>query len=672
MRVRLTDELSFSQRIFWPAVADDQRFAQLLQLLQRQRPAVDDVWIFTEGDGQDFRYIPLPEVHRRAALMEKRIQALRDAGFVASINVLNTIGHSDYAEPFLDPLPWSGVVGPDGGISSCCSCPRQAQFRAYVRSKYTAYARCRPQWIWVDDDVRLFMHFHKAMHGCYCDDCMAEFSRRVGRPWEREEVYRAIVDNTYPLENAVRASWMHFLSEQIVELHQLIREAVHAVDSGIGLGGMNTGFHQYTAYYARFADRFEALRGNPQTVIRSRPGGGAFTDDRPVEAYQKAWSIAFQNAQYPAATERHAEVENYPFQFFEKSVASTVRETSLYLAAGCEGVAFDILGGLGNDPLEHAPYLQAIAARRPYFDELRRTLAGGIALGLNVAFHGDHAALAASDGKSLNSTDASQFFTACGWGFLGLPLRFTAKPGAPSILHGQLAKGLSKDQLREVLTHGAVMDAEALEHLWAVGLGPLVGVKVQEKFEAGVFERFTDDPLNHGYTGYTREISQGYYHGVGSTFASTGATLRPLARLYNYREAELGVCAVAVEAAAGARFVVLGYRPWDYLGLPGKMAQCRQVVAWLYREQFPMQWTGSGKAVLFGHALPSGAMAACLYNASADPLVNHTMVFRNAETQLEIVRPDLRRERIVRQPGGEFALPELPPFGEVLIRSAVQ
>lgn len=668
----MTTRAAISQRIFWASVEDDDYFAGLLEFLKSHRQAVDEVLIFTETDGQDFRYIEIEEVKRRAPIMKRRIDALRAAGIGASINVLNTIGHSDYADPFIDPLPWSGVIGPDGAESTCCSCPRQPAFLQFVVDKYTAYSECGPDWMWIDDDVRLFGHYWRVMHGCFCDLCLREFSKRNGRAWDRTELYQEIVLDTYPQANPVRAQWMHYLSDQIVEIHGLIRDTVHAVDPNIGMAAMNTSFAWHTAYYSHFAERYEVLRTPQAPVVRARPGGFAFTDNCPADAYEKAWSIALQKSHYMPATESYAEVENYPFQFFEKSAFSTAREASLYIAAGCEGVAFDAMDALGNDPTPYAPYLQAIADKRCYLDEVCAALKGATPIGLSIAFDPEHAVLAPTNGKDLDSTDADQLMRACQWGYLGIPLRFGPSANSPCLLHGQLAKGLPRHKLKDILRHGAVMDAEALEHLWRVGLGELAGVQIAEKFETGTYERFTGHMLNGRYEGYIREVSQGYYHHTATTFNLIGEGVEPMARLYNYRKQELGVSAVAVQSPAGGRLVVLGYRPWDYLGLPGKSQQTRNILDWLHGNQFPLRLDGgrsggSGKSQLFAYDLADGGMAACLFNASADPLIEPLLLGQAPVGPITVLYPDGLNTVFGANPSGEIQLPDLAPWGECFI-----
>lgn len=164
-------------------------------------------------------------------------------------------------------------------MSIYCSCPRQEGFRKFVIEKYQIMAECNPEWIWIDDDVRLFGHFWNVMHGCFCPTCLKEFSRHTGIALDREALYAEIVKNTYPSENRVRREWLQFIASQIEELHELISKTVKAKNPAIGLGAMNTGFYWHTAYYCNFPKRYEVLRANSKETLRTRPGGGAFTDN---------------------------------------------------------------------------------------------------------------------------------------------------------------------------------------------------------------------------------------------------------------------------------------------------------------------------------------------------------------------------------------------------------
>ena len=48
------------------------------------------------------------------------------------------------------------------------------EMRAYVRAKYELVAKACPDFIWVDDDIR--MHHHGVAFGCFCPTCLAQFA----------------------------------------------------------------------------------------------------------------------------------------------------------------------------------------------------------------------------------------------------------------------------------------------------------------------------------------------------------------------------------------------------------------------------------------------------------------------------------------------------------------
>jgi len=196
-------------------------------------------------------------------------------------------------------------------------------------------------------------------------------------------------------------------------------------------------------------------------------------------------------------------------------------------------------------------------------------------------------------------------------------------------------------------------------------LGSAIGVKVKEHYETGTFERFASHPLNAGFENYTREVQQGYYLATSATL--DGDACQPLSRLYNYRKEELGICSATVETAFGSRVAILGYRPWDYVGLPGKSKQCRKIVDWLHPSRTPVRLARGGKSVLFAYAHPSGEQAACFYNASEDRIEEPVIQGIEKNKTVGILFPDATRQSVVSSVTSEVALPGLGAWGECLV-----
>ncbi|CAN5501635.1 hypothetical protein BH09VER1_BH09VER1_53590 [soil metagenome] len=113
--------------------------------------------------------------------------------------------------------------------------------------------------------------------------------------------------------------------------------------------------------------------------------------------------------------------------------------------------------------------------------------------------------------------------------------------------------------------------------------------------------------------------------------------------MYNYRKEELGVCSATVETPFGSRIAILGYRPWDYVGLPGK-------------------------SVVFAVSFLSGEHAACSYNASEDKIESPLFQGIAKNQPVDVLYPDSAPQRITSSSIGEITLPDLPSWGECLVK----
>lgn len=89
-------------------------------------------------------------------------------------------------------------------------------------------------------------------------------------------------------------------------------------------------------------------------------------------------------------------------------------------------------------------------------------------------------------------------------GEIGLPLA-SDPPACGTILCGHVAEVFSDDELRAMLARGVLMDSMALELLTERGLGHLTGVRLAKRLDNGMWERFTDDPMNGRAAGEIRD-----------------------------------------------------------------------------------------------------------------------------------------------------------------------
>jgi hypothetical protein len=282
-------KLTLSWRIGLPLWDNDQEFNRLQDLLLQHRSVVDEVALFETVTHH--LYTPLDDYARRMESAAQRLKAFRQAGIPsAGINVLCTIGHINEGWSYMPPLPFQAMVGHDGGVSKSCACPNTPEMRAYVQAMYELVAEAGPDFIWVDDDIR--MHHHGVAYGCFCPTCLGIFAKSAGRTYEREELMKAF---DAPDQGRLRELWVEQNIVSIESLLANVAAAIHKVDPKIATGLMTAGAG-WTTYSGQAFDRWcTALR-----ATKARPGGGFYTDAAPLEMHTKALECGRQRAILPA------------------------------------------------------------------------------------------------------------------------------------------------------------------------------------------------------------------------------------------------------------------------------------------------------------------------------------------------------------------------------------
>ncbi len=575
-------KLTLSWRIGLMQWETDAAFARLLALLDEYRAVVDEVALFETITHH--LYIPLDDYARRMELAERRMEALRQAGIPSvGINVLTTIGHINEGWSYMPPLPFQAMVGHDGSVSTGCACPNTPEMRAYVRAKYTLVARARPDFVWVDDDIR--MHHHGVAYGCFCPTCLALFAQRAGQSFSRAELVKAF---DAPEQGSVREAWIEQNIASIESLLADVGEAIRQVDGRIATGLMTAGAGWSSYSGLAFERWFTALGAS-----KARPGGGFYTDATPIEMLDKALECGRQAALLPAATaDVQYELENFPYQRLKKSAPALVNECSLALAYGLNGVAFNLLG-TPTSYEDVRPWAEAIPAARPLWEQWNAHSAGLKVAGLWPAWSPRlMARRTVRQGESwLSSAPQHSINPPKVLGEIGLPLAAEAS-GCGVVLCGRVAEAFSDAELKAMLAGGVLMDSTALEVLAGRGLGPLTGVRLAKRLDNGLMERFTEDELNGPAAGELRDARIEFWgdaKGMGDVLEPLAEGVRILARLEDYFYRDQGPAMTAFENELGGRVVVMGYAPWIFLHSVSKRRQLQNAADWISRGAMPVR-----------------------------------------------------------------------------------
>ena len=352
----------------------EDRFDALLEFLAAYGSTVDEVAFFTSSTHPP---LPLAEIQRRARILAERMPQVRALGIAAGINLLATMGHHEENLAGSLDEPWPRVMDPQAAVSRGSYCPASDPLLDYAHKVYTALAEAAPDFLWIDDDVRLMGHMPIGTT-CFCPGCIERFSQRTGRTFTRETLVAAFGIGSSDEQLELRRQWLEHNRATINRLFEVIEQAVHKIQPELVLGFM-TGDRFYEGYaFARWA---ETLAGPARRQVRWRPGGGFYSDESLAGLVGKAHDVGRQVSQLPPDVQViQSEIENFPYDRLRKSVETTVLEAAAHMAAGATGTAFNVLSQR-PDPLEEYELMLPGFSRLSRFTSCCTTSWGGIRCG---------------------------------------------------------------------------------------------------------------------------------------------------------------------------------------------------------------------------------------------------------------------------------------------------
>jgi hypothetical protein len=300
----------------------EESFDALLALFDRHPGVTDEISFFTS---ETHAPLPLAEIGRRCGLLERRMGRARERGYRAGINHLATIGHHEenLANSLSGDLAFLTDI--EGRICRGSLCPNSDTTREYVRDAYRLITQAHPDFIWIDDDVRLLGHL-PIRFTCFCDGCLALFARSHGERFSRAELREGLDQADVHRKLALRKAWLAHNRQTISRLMSLIEETVHGSRPGLPLGFM-TGERYFEGY--DFDAIARVLAGPAGSEVRWRPGGGFYSDENLSELTAKSHEIGRQVSLLPANVRSiQSEIENFPYQRLKKAARTTSLEAA--------------------------------------------------------------------------------------------------------------------------------------------------------------------------------------------------------------------------------------------------------------------------------------------------------------------------------------------------------
>lgn len=649
----------------------DERFEALLQFFRQSPGTADELAFFTAGTHPP---LPLAELERRAERLSRLLPQVRRESMAAGINLLGTMGHHEENLEGSLATDWQRVVDPRGNESKGSFCPAGGPFREFVVRVYTALAQAKPDFLWIDDDVRLAGHMPIGFT-CFCADCLRRFADECGRSYTREGLVAAF--GTGPREERLelRRRWLRHNRTTLDALFALIEKTVHQVAPDLPLGFM-TGDRFYEGY--DFANWAGTLAGPRHLPVRWRPGGGFYSDETLAGLVGKAHDLGRQVAQLPASvTVIQSEIENFPYDKLRKSVRTTVVEAAAHLGAGTTGTAFNVLSQRPDPLEEYLPMLRAIARAKPFYRRLRDTLGRHPLSGVWPAWNRDLFAVNNLEGSWPDGPGeaVAGLNRAYVLGELGVPICYSPESASVIALSGPGLLAFSREELRGFFSRGVLMDVTAWQALDRLGLAGWTGVRPGEGRVRDTLERLTSHELNGRFASWSRDCRQSFWRETVHPLEPSAPGVSSLAELIDYQDRTWGSAMTAYTNELGGRVVVMGYYPWSQIHHLAKSSQIKAVCQWLGRGQLPVQVESFARVQVWARTIDSERFAAVLLNASLDPTDELTLRLARPFRRYHFTSFDGSPRRVsstVNSPEGgvRLVLPEIGPWSLGLLTAA--
>lgn len=654
-------------RIGVPLWVGDERFDELMKLFEQNKGVTDEVTFFTS---ETHPPLSIETTKQRVEILARRMPAVRKLGYRTGINILATIGHHNEALPQSLSTDFTRMTDPNGRICQGSFCPNDERMRGHIREVYKLLTSAGPDYIWIDDDVRLFGHMPIGAT-CFCDTCLAVFAKECGTKYTRESLRAALNTGELKEKLSVRRAWLQHNRNTLARLFELIERTVHELEPKMPLGFM-TGDRFFEGY--DFDGWAKVLSGPKNVEVMWRPGGGTYTDHWLDAIVQKAHQIGRQTAFLPASVRSiQSEMESFPYQRLKKSIHATALEAACYIAGGCTGTAFNALS-MYDEPLdEYRPLVAGLRKARPFLDLLARRLGRHRPIGVFTGWSKDSfATRQAGGGDWLSGGGVPGTHHADEMLSTGIPAAYSPKRAGLTALTGNSVLAFDDEEIRGLLSGGVYMDGSALHRLNSLGYRELTGFDIEEVVHHDCIEQFVGHPLNDGFSGRHRNGRQSFWKDPAHLLARTAPKAETLSRVVDYSYKQIAPCCTGVfENSLGGRICVAGYYPWVQLQNLSKSSQIKAVIRWLSKDTLPAYVASFHKINVWVRQPEHGKFAVAMLNAYLDPAENVELMLRTEATEIEAFDMDCRSTRVkvagTDGPYKKFVLPKLPPWGMCLV-----
>ena len=422
---------------------------------QHDKYGIDQFVLTSPCAGWRSTGLPPEEFYRERAEVFKKI---RDAVAPAGIRCgwWNTLTLKSGPDP-----RWNRMIRMDGTETPMASCPLNPVFRETFARNVALFVKiAKPAFVITEDDFSI--NAAAQYEGCFCEHHLAEFARREGRTYTREEL-KAILEQTTPESHELRRRWRTLMRDSLVLFAKAIRDAVDEDSPEVPMGTMQSGGSDHDGDMTEALAR--AMAGPAHTPFSRLCGtfyGGENISGIPAKIFHALYSKQHIGANFKC----YHESDTFPHTRFFISAASMRVLMSTSYSYGFCGSTFQTQQLL-DDGNEETAYGKLIGRERSRFQAIVDAAAHCRLKGVRVHYDPFRA-----------TTDSERWYYTPWAGTLSkYSIPYTTLESDTVFLSGEQPMHLDRAELMQILSKSVFLDGDAAAAICRLGLSRYIGVE---------------------------------------------------------------------------------------------------------------------------------------------------------------------------------------------------
>ena len=356
---------------------------------------------------------------------------------------------------------WNRMIRMDGTETPMASCPLNPVFRETFARNVALFVKiAKPAFVITEDDFSI--NAAAQYEGCFCEHHLAEFARREGRTYTREEL-KAILEQTTPESHELRRRWRTLMRDSLVLFAKAIRDAVDEESPEVPMGTMQSGGSDHDGDMTEALAR--AMAGPAHTPF-SRLYGTFYGGENITGIPEKIFHALYSKQHLGENFKCYHESDTYPHtRFFTSATSMRVLMSTSYSYGFC-GSTFQTQQTL-DDANEETAYGKLIGRERSRFQAIVDAAAHCRLKGVRVHYDPFRA-----------TTDPDRWYYTPWTGTLSkYSIPYTTLESDTVFLSGDQPMHLDREDLMRILSKSVFLDGDAAAAICRLGLSRYIGVE---------------------------------------------------------------------------------------------------------------------------------------------------------------------------------------------------